>query len=232
MYRALRRRPYFIAIPALGVGLGAALAGTHNEQFFYVLTLLIGVGGIAVSLRATAFAATVAAVGVMAPYLAYGSGPWGIAIGAVLVPPIFWMLVEYLARFMLDLHQFMTETYGRWSRPGGAERRSARTFAAASPRGVDLVPGELSERAFSLHDWEVQQPRMRRILNRHGAKLSARQEQAVFYCCDGLGDREIAEAMSIGVPQVRRYLSQARARTGSSTREQLAAWAVCKGLIP
>lgn len=234
-YNALRRWPLLIAVPALSICVGAIVAGTHNQQFFYVLTVLLGICGIAVSLRATIAASIVAAIGVAAPGVAAGGGPIGVAISAALLPPIFWLLVQHLARFMLHLHMFMASEYELWLRTQSDGKPPGRVYASAenpgAPRPV-AEPKQLPQKALSLHDWNTHRPRWRQLVGRTGVKLTVRQEQTLFYCCDGLDDSGIAEQMGIGVQQVRRNLTNACRRTGSLTRAQLVAWAVRLDLVP
>lgn len=228
VYELLRRRPRAILLPAFAVAIGAGLTGVHNDQYFFVLTIFIGVLGVATSLRWVTIASLVAALGVAAPALA-GEGSVGTAVFAVVVPPIFWLIVNRLAVFVLGLHAALGETsIPPIERLDVAPKSESNTERRGS-RGLRL---QLTDRAFSLHDWETQSPRIRRLFRNADSPLTARQQQAVFYCCDGLEDAEIAEAMSISVRQVRRNLAEARERTGSATREQLAAWAITQDLIP
>lgn len=230
-YRCLRRYPASIFVPALIVGLGGWLTGSPNDQYFFVLTLWMGVLGTAVSLPLSTAASCLAALGIAMPALVSGTD-FNPAVFAAVIPPIFWLLINRLARFVLGLHQALSPpTLNRV--PGfrvdeANEAGSGRDHVTPVEIDMDALP----ERAFSLHDWETQEPRVRHVVSQAKARLTGRQLQAVFYCCDGLEDAEIAEAMSISIRQVRRYLADARERTGTATREQLAAWAVELDFVP
>lgn len=230
-YGCLRRYPASIFGPALIVGLGGWLTGSPNDQFFFVLTLWMGVLGTAVSLPLSTAAGCFAALGIAMPALVSGTD-FNPAVFAAVIPPIFWLLINRLARFVLGLHQALSPpTLNR--APGfrdneASEAESGRDHVTQVVTDADLI----SERASSLHDWNTQEPRVRSVVSQAKARLTGRQQQAVFYCCDGLEDAEIAEAMSISVRQVRRYLADARERTDTATREQLAAWAVELDLVP
>lgn len=230
VYELLRRRPQAILLPALALAFGAGLTGVHNDQYFFVLTIFIGVLGVATPLRWVSVASLVAAFGVAAPAV-IDEGSVGTAVFAVVVPPIFWLIVNRLALFLLGLHEALTQ---RSDISGGrvADAEAEPHVVIRRARWPHASRRQLPERAFSLHDWESQSSRIRRIFRKTDMPLTARQQQAVFYCCDGLEDAEIAEAMSISIRQVRRYLADARERTNTATREQLAAWAVALGLVP
>lgn len=229
VYRYLRRYPLSIFFPAFLVGLCGWLTGSPNDQYFFVLTLWMGVLGIAVSLPLSTSAGCLAAIGIAMPALVSGAD-FNPAVFAAVIPPIFWLLINRLARFVLGLHQALSPT--AVSRSNFRSRQPTESSVTNEPDGRSVSAEVIPERSFSLHDWDIQEPRVRRAMSRSNRRLTGRQQQAVFYCCDGLEDAEIAEAMSISVRQVRRYLAEARERTGTQTREQLAAWAVELALLP
>lgn len=229
VYRYLRRYPSSIFFPAFLVGLCGWLTGSPNDQYFFVLTLWMGVLGIAVSLPMSTSAGCLAAIGIAMPALVSGAD-FNPAVFAAVIPPIFWLLINRLATFVLGLQQALSSTAP--NRPRPREGRVTKPTSANQAETQSLPVDEISERAFSLHDWDTQESRVRRVVSRSNKRLTGRQQQAVFYCCDGLEDAEIAEAMSISVRQVRRYIAEARERTGAATREQLAAWAVELELLP
>lgn len=228
-YRCLRRYSLSIFFPAFLVGLGGWLTGSPNDQYFFVLTLWIGVLGTAVSLPLSTSAACLAAIGIAMPALVSGAD-FNPAVFAAVIPPIFWLLINRLARFVLGLHQALSPT--AMSRSSFRSDEAPESPPTNEPDGRSVTAKVIPERSFSLHDWDTQEQRVRRAMSRSHRRLTGRQQQAVFYCCDGLEDAEIAEAMSISVRQVRRYLAEARERTGTQTREQLAAWAVELALLP
>lgn len=227
----LSRHNAAILIPAVVIGLGGWLTGENNDQYFFVLPILLGVIGVAVGFRWICLASLVAVAGLLAP-APTDAGQVVTAAFSIVVPPIFWLIVDSLARFMLHLQRILTLSLESPSSPvksrGNSSRFAVRKDRAGDPEG----PTEIPERAHSLHDWDVQEPRALERVALGDVKLTARQLQAVFYCCDGLSDSEIADAMDVSVRQVRRFLSDARERAGCDTREQLAAWAITLRLIP
>lgn len=227
VYAFLRRHEVAILFPAVIVGAGGWLTGANNDQYFFVLPILLGVIGVAVGFRWVCAAAFVASAGLLAPAPSDSEQVITAAFSLV-VPPIYWLTVDSLARFMLHLQRIVSlasnppASSADSSRPAGSRERSERPNE----------PAQISERANSLHDWELQKVRATERVAQSEVKLTARQLQAVFYCCDGLSDAEISDAMAVSVRQVRRFLDQARERAKCETREQLAAWAITLQLIP
>lgn len=222
VYSQILRRPVLVLLPAAVVGASAALAGSENQEFFYVQIVVIGAWGISAPFRVTSGASAVAGAGLILP--AIGS-PGTIALGglAVLIPLFFWGLVQYLARFMLHLGRSLSLGGPHQGSPVGIGHFSVDTPEPPQQR-------TLTVRAESTVDWRLGAPRWRRVFAGRESPLTARQEQAVFLLCAGFTDDEIAEILGISVAIVRRHLAAARERTGSSTRGQLAAWTVTQGL--
>lgn len=227
----LRRHNAAILFPAALVGAGGWLTGANNDQYFFVLPILLGVIGVAVEFRWICLAALVASAGMLAP-APTDSGQMITTGFSLVVPPIFWLTVDSLARFMLHLQRIVALASGPQATVGGSPKDSGQSADSGRRSNASKDPAAISELAHSLHDWEIQRARTTERVADSEVKLTARQLQAVFYCCDGLSDSEIADAMAVSVRQVRRFLDQARDRADCETREQLAAWAITLRLIP
>lgn len=224
-YATLRRRNWVSLLFAIGLSLIALLAGAKNQELAYVIIVVLSAIGVATSLPMTALTSFVAGIGLAAPSL---SSPTtvGLVAVAMAVPVFFWLLVEYLARFMLRLGQVVrSAVVSQTPTPvdlGNIDQPSGR---------VEYPQRQLPRRSDSSTRWHLAAPRWRSILGEVGNVLTGRQEQAVFLMCAGFEDQEIADIMGISVAIVRRHLAAARDRVGAATRGQLAAWAVERGLV-
>lgn len=220
-YGALRRRPWLMLIPGLVVGAAAFVTGSHNEQAFYVLVLLIGPLGVASSLRAVGAAALVAGVGLAAPHALDGSWTIGMAVAAAVCPPLFWLIVEQLARFMLRLHRTMRVDHD----PPAAPLR-VRNLADDGPpawsASADREPPDNEPEGLAMPD----------LAQAARDTLSSRQLQVMLLVAEGLQNVEIARCLDIGAAQVGRHLSNARRKAGVATDAELMAWAKRHGIVP
>jgi DNA-binding NarL/FixJ family response regulator len=62
--------------------------------------------------------------------------------------------------------------------------------------------------------------------------LTRREREAAALVAQGLSNREIAEAMTVGVKTVETYVTRILNKLGFDSRVQIATWAVEKGLRP
>ena len=219
LYPILRRQPWLVLWPALAVGIGAWATGSHNQQLFYVLAILLGVLGAALPLRIVGLASLVAAAGMAAPHIASGSWTIGVAVAAGLLPPLFWLIMEQFARFMLRLQQ----AHGR-----PLHRRSKRVHVWVDRPSRPATAPEAKDAG--------QQPDPRTDGGVETALyddgLTARQLEVLFLCAEGLTHDEIGDCLQIGAVQVGRHLKKARRRIPVATNAELVAWAVVRGMIP
>jgi DNA-binding CsgD family transcriptional regulator len=209
-----------VLLPAVVIGAGAWATGADNQQLFYVLTILLGVLGAAVPLRVIALASLLAAAGMAAPHIADGSWTIGAAVAAGLLPPLFWLILEQLVRFMLRLHQT--------NQPPPSRPERIRVWVERPPPPRDPLAASTG----TLQDDEapdvsgVETPAVR------GAELTARQLQVLLLCAEGRQHGEIGECLQIGAVQVGRHLQNACDRVQVATNAELMAWAIGRGLIP
>lgn len=222
-YSTIRRHPVSIVPVGVLLCLLAILAGSDNQELVYVDIMILSALSIVVPLRLTAVAAALAGIGLATPNLDSPTlvGLVGIAMVA---PAFFWLLVEYLARFMLQLNRLIVSARAS---------SSSETGLAPSDRTDEALRTTLKripERAESRSVWPHAQTRWQKSLGQERSVLTARQQQSVFLMCAGFDDQEIAEIMGVSISIVRRHLAEARRRTGSATRGQLAAWVVSRGL--
>lgn len=220
LYSQFRRRPWLLLLPGLAIGGGAWATGAHNEQLFYVLTILLGVLGVAVPLRIVAFASLIAAAGMAAPHISDGSWAIGASVAAGIVPSLFWLILEQLARFMLGLHQSHQSPRSQ-HRPKRvrAERQSSPTAqpaASSAPAPYD----------------ETREIGRGTALVSRETELTARQLEVLLLCAEGLKHDQIGACLEIGAVQVGRHLRCGCERAGVATHPELVAWAICRGLIP
>ena len=62
--------------------------------------------------------------------------------------------------------------------------------------------------------------------------LSAREREVATLIAQGKSNREIAEAMTVGVKTIETYVTRILNKLGFDSRVQIATWAVEKGLAP
>jgi DNA-binding CsgD family transcriptional regulator len=217
LFARLRYRPWLVLLPGLAIGSGAWAAGSDNQQLFYVLTILLGTLGAAVPLRVITLASILAAVGLAAPHISDGTWSIGEALAAGVLPPLLWLIVEQLARFMLRLHQPLGQpTRSPPSPRFWIERRPA-TPTASTTRSTADAPRQLPPGEVKLDS---------------SSSLTARQLQVLLLCTEGLKHAEIGACLEIGAVQVGRHLCRACDRAGVATTPQLVAWAISTGLVP
>jgi DNA-binding CsgD family transcriptional regulator len=185
------------------------------------LTILLGVLGAAVPLRVVATASAVAAAGMAVPHISDGSWTIGVAVAAGLLPPLFWLILEQVAGFMLRLHRSHESSLRHppkrvwvW-----VDWRPAAHTAAARDSADPL-----EEEATAVGANTAAVP--------HGVELTARQLEVLLLCAEGLKHEEIGDCLQIGAVQVGRHLGRARQRAEVATNAELVAWAVGRGLIP
>lgn len=224
-YAALRRRPLLIVAIGVVVGLAAAATGPYNQQFFYVQVMTFGVLGLAVPFPHVLGAATLASLGAALPHLLTPTPTIGFVVPALVIPLIFWVIIELLARFLL-----------RSCSPAGAGGLAGDRAADREGAPPESWAGRRSRRVAG----RLRRPRRRLELARAaapvpdapGARLTARQLETVLLCAEGLNHLEVAACLGLHPQQVRRHLTAARARAGAATNAQLVAWAMWHGLIP
>jgi DNA-binding CsgD family transcriptional regulator len=213
-YTALRGAPRLLLACGLALGTGATIVGAQNFQLFLVIITVLGVLGIATSLRMVTGASAIAGLGLALPHVA--SGDWNLSgTIVVLVPPLFfWLIVERVAGFALRLHQTLEH--------GEAARRTGRSRPRDPGRPeTTSAPGE-----------DPRQLHAPSSVHIAGARLTSRQVQVVMLRCEGLGHGEIGACLSIGTAQVGRHLRNARERINVTNDAQLVAWAALVGLVP
>lgn len=218
-YRVIRRHPSVLVIAGAILGVAAVLVGRNDVQLFLPMVAIIGVLGIAAPLRVVAAAAVVAAAGLAVPHVAHGEGDIGAALVVVVPPVMYWLIVESIARFALQLHRGMRDATSRQPAPratSGVDGTAPRARPAAASRSRAPRPA-------------LPQPAVIRI---GGASLTSRQLQVVLLACEGLRQAEIGACLGIGPQQVGRHMREARRRTGTATGPQLMAWARAAGLVP
>jgi DNA-binding CsgD family transcriptional regulator len=217
LYHRLRRTPSLLLVPGGLLGLAALIVGPDNLALLVPSAAIIGVIGIAAPLRTVLAAAALAAGGLAASRLVAGHDGYAGALVVVVLPVMFWLIVDRIAGFALRLQQSLDATSGQPPVPVGAV-----AFADAESTPVSTPPRRRKPRALSA-------PRYSTI---DGVRLSSRQLQVVLLACEGLRHKEIGACLGIGAAQVRRHLENARARTGSASTPQLVAWAQRSGLVP
>lgn len=220
LYPLLRRRPWLVLVPAVAIGAGAWATGSHNQQLFYVLTILLGVLGAAVPLRAVAVASLVAAAGMAAPHISDGSWTIGAAVVAGILPPLFWLILEQLTRFMLRLHRTTSPESGRRTRQVQARSSTHREPVAAASGNAEPA------------DADTKDPTVSDASQFTRDRPTSRQHEVVLLVAEGLQHVEIAKCLGIGAAQVGRHLANACGRAGVATNGELMAWAKRHGLIP
>ena len=171
-------------------------------QLFYVLTILLGVLGAAVPFRVIAAASLVAATGMAAPHITDGSWTIGLAVGAGLLPPLFWLILDQFARFMLRLHR-PTSLERDPRDPPVRVRTSAYPEPARAVSGDEARPSDTHADDVTVFDW-AQFAR---------DTLTSRQHEVVLLVAEGLRNVEIARCLGISATQVGRHLHNARRET-------------------
>ena len=219
LYDALRRRPWLLLIPAAFMGLGALAIGRYNFQLFVPMVAIIGVPGIATGRRMVIVAGLIAAAGLGAPQVLRGHADLGPVI-VMLVPPLmFWLIVDRIAGFALRLHQSLGDS----ASPAPGSSRGTFESHGCEPDPCSADPHQSAQPPALPQGAEGDVA---------GVKLTARQLQVIMLSCEGLEHADIGDCLGIEVASVRKHLKKARARTGSRSEPQLAAWAWRSGLVP
>lgn len=221
LYQGLRRRPSTLLVPGAFLGLGAVMIGPDNYQLSLPIMSIIGVASIATPRPAVIASALLAAIGVGASQLIDGQHDLGGAVMLVVLPVIFWLIVDRIAGFGLQLHRSLA---------GVASASPPDDEAAPSANGAsDNAPAPERPASDDASALALAEPP---VILVDGIRLSSRQLQVVLLACEGLRHAEIGACLGIGPQQVRRHLSEARRRTQSQTTPQLIAWARRTGLVP
>jgi len=221
LYSLLRSRPTLLLVAGVLIGAGSWAVGSHNQQMFFPLAMLIGSLGVAVSLRLVTVASLVAAAGIAAPHVVNGDWMIGNALGAAVLPPLFSLIVEQLTRFMLRLNRRLESDL---TRPSARVR--VRAWAYRSPARSKAAAKEESQREGSSDAATVDTPQIDPDI------LTSRQREVVLLVAEGLQNVEIARCLDIGAVQVGRHLARARKRAGVATDAELMAWAKRHGIVP
>lgn len=221
LYPLLRRQAWLVLLPASAIGIGAWTAGAHNQQLFFVLAVLLSVLGAAVPLRWLGAASLVAAAGLAAPHITNGSWTIGVAVAAGILPPLFWLVIDQLVRFMLRLHQKLDQ-------PSHRRPKRVRAWVERQWHAYPMPPASETEpqadEAPEVNHAEVPQAR--------DVDLTARQLEVLLLCAEGLSNGEIGRCLEIGAVQVGRHLGNACDRAEVATNAELVAWAIDRDLIP
>jgi DNA-binding NarL/FixJ family response regulator len=91
-------------------------------------------------------------------------------------------------------------------------------------RAIAMIPG-------------VQPPAVQSAAPRQAAKqkyggLTRRERQVAAVIAQGMTNQEIAEALVVSIKTVEAHITRVLSKLGFSSRAQIAAWAVAKGLAP
>jgi predicted ATPase/DNA-binding CsgD family transcriptional regulator len=101
--------------------------------------------------------------------------------------------------------------------PTDAKLREAKQEETSS----DLPPGDLSSPPLS----------PRRAMKQHFGGLTAREREVARLVAQGKSNRAIAEELVVGISTVEAHITHILSKLGFSSRAQIAAWAVDKGLV-
>lgn len=214
LYATLRRRPRLLLLAGAALSVGAYVVGPDNFQLFLPIIAILGVAGIATPRHMVAGACLLTIPGLAMPQVLDGRGDLGTAI-IVMVPPLmFWLIVDRITGFALQLHQKLNARDGSSQDPLRVHHEPG-TPPATTP-SERVPPGLPAPRSISVD----------------GTRLTARQLQVILLICEGLDHTEMGACLQIGPQQVRRHLGGARARTGCATTPQMVAWAQRTGLLP
>lgn len=211
VYFALRRTPWRRTIPGALAAVLLVADGPYGPLWFIAMACIL-VMAVLASRRATITAGVVAALAYVAGTALHGAAfsagdatHLGAATGIAIDGALGAAAVNWLARFVMRLHQIQQGPAGRptprfvtalTDPPKGARRRAPRL----------LPPGP--------------------------SRLTARQLQVAVLLRDGLKQGEIAACLGITARQVERLVGQARQRTGAATPSQLVAMLVGGRLVP
>jgi non-specific serine/threonine protein kinase len=108
----------------------------------------------------------------------------------------------------------------------------AEAFAAAWAEGRAMTLEAAVADALSMPEPPslVEPPRPAQGAKKEFAGLSAREREVAALIAQGKSNREIAEAMTVGVKTVETYVTRILNRLGFDSRVQIAVWAKDKGL--
>jgi DNA-binding NarL/FixJ family response regulator len=111
---------------------------------------------------------------------------------------------------------------------------SMAAFAAAWAEGRELTLEQAIEYALSESEIPADAstvPSAQELKEKFGG-LTRRECEAAALIAQGKSNREIAEAMSVGLKTAETYMTRIRNKLGFDSRVQIALWAIEKGLVP
>ena len=214
-YLWLRRRWFGPGLPAALGGLMLMIDGPGGPLWFVALAG-IGMTAVLASPGQTVLIAIAATgcylLGTLVPggnlLIDHDPGRLAAAGGLTLDGLLCVAVVEWLARFVLRLHQLEREL--------------------SAPQLARIYVGNIGEQPTP----PAPAPRAALALPRGPSLLTARQLEVVFLLRDGLHHNEIAACLSISPRQVDRLVAHARTRVGAKTTAALVALLVTGGLVP
>jgi non-specific serine/threonine protein kinase len=105
-------------------------------------------------------------------------------------------------------------------------------FAAAWAEGRELTLEQAIEYALSEIPADASTPPSAQELKEKFGGLTRREREVATLIAQGKSNREIAEAMSVGLKTAETYMTRIRNKLGFDSRVQIALWAIEKGLVP
>src|SRR5262245_482644 len=132
-----------------------------------------------------------------------------------------------------QIHRILGQLYLRLARRSDAEREFAQARALVETL-ADKLPGRELRAAF-LQRAQALIPAAPTLTVRQAAKqewggLTAREREVAVLIAQGESNREIAAELMVGAKTVEAHISRILSKLGYSSRAQIAAWAVDKGL--
>jgi len=221
LYWLLRSRPVLLLVAGVLIGAGSWAMGSRNQQMFFPLAMLIGSLGVAVSLRLVTVTSLLAAAGIAAPHVVNGNWMIGNALGAGVLPPLFWLIVEQLARFMLRLNRALES-----DRVRPPARIRVRAWVHRQPDASKAAAKEEQRRGGGSDTAAIATGEI------DPDALTSRQREVVLLVAEGLQNVEIGRCLGIGAAQVGRHLGNARKRIDVASDAELMAWAKRHRIVP
>lgn len=107
-------------------------------------------------------------------------------------------------------------------------------FTAAWAEGRELTLEQAIEYALSVSEIsaDASTPPSAQELKEKFGGLTRREREAAALIAQGKSNREIAQAMTVGVKTAETYMTRIRNKLGFDSRVQIALWAIEKGLVP
>ena len=230
VYELLRRRPYWAVATAAAIAAAHVAIGPGSEILLPLTLIVLGVVGAAVSIRVVFPAALLVAAAQASPVLIYDLSPHdersllSAAAAILFAPMLFGVLLDRLARFMLDLHHAIATAATVRRAPDRGSRTSRRPLR----RGYVLTRSDAPRSQWPTIRVTREPPEASPLAL--VPTVTARQRQVILLASTGQRHAEIAACLAISTGQVTRHLARARARVGVDTTEQLVAWAIGAGL--